>query len=235
MSILSRLEKLEHIVSTVQTNVEDSKKKDVHKRVENALLATKVKGSKIVSTPLSYYQLSLNQRAELLKCPVDRLCKIIILENSIGEVACDPSKPLYQQKFIGVILQYITKLNTVDIEKHINTASKATGGAGGAKLTMAPLDVASKLTGFEHNGMTPFGSLSYIPLVVSRAILEISQPKYIWLGGGDIDLKLKMFLSELFRPGAFGEGFPAPLDLPCSEPRENLDLDAENLPEGDEV
>ena len=65
-------------------------------------------------------------------------------------------------------------------------------------LRLAPEDVSEKLTGYGHNGVSPFGMIdSTIPIIVCKNIVDNVRPKFIWMGGGDKDWKLGMAVSEM--------------------------------------
>lgn len=59
--------------------------------------------------------------------------------------------------------------------------------------------ISDKLTGFTHNAVTPFGMLADIPIILASAIEEVSPP-FIWMGGGEVDLKVGCTLRE-FKAG----------------------------------
>lgn len=63
-------------------------------------------------------------------------------------------------------------------------------------MRLAPEDVSEKLTGYGHNGVSPFGMLdASIPVIVCKSVLNV-RPKFVWMGGGHKDLKLGMAVSE---------------------------------------
>lgn len=47
------------------------------------------------------------------------------------------------------------------------------------------------MTGFRHNGVTPFCIKTNMPIILSERITNL-EPKCMWLGGGDIDLKISI-------------------------------------------
>jgi prolyl-tRNA editing enzyme YbaK/EbsC (Cys-tRNA(Pro) deacylase) len=66
-------------------------------------------------------------------------------------------------------------------------------------LRLAPEEVSEELTGYGHNGVSPFGILdTSIPVVVCKSILGV-KPKFIWMGGGHKDLKLGVAVSEFVK------------------------------------
>jgi hypothetical protein len=54
---------------------------------------------------------------------------------------------------------------------------------------LAPEEKNDELTGFPHNGVCPIGLLKKIPIIVCQSCLQLSPP-IIWMGGGEVDLKL---------------------------------------------
>lgn len=57
-----------------------------------------------------------------------------------------------------------------------------------------------ELTGFGHNGIAPFGFSSgkQIPIVVCSRCLDV-KPPLLYLGGGKVDVKLLIPISDLLR------------------------------------
>lgn len=77
------------------------------------------------------------------------------------------------------------------------------------------------MTGFTHNGVTPFALAQpgRLPVVVSAAIAKLDPP-FVWLGGGEADLKLRVPTRQLIE--ATGA-----LVLHCSVPRDEGDEEDE--------
>lgn len=57
-----------------------------------------------------------------------------------------------------------------------------------------------ELTGFGHNAISPFGLLGdkKIPIVICSRCLEVNPP-VIFLGGGEVDVKLSLPVSDLLQ------------------------------------
>jgi prolyl-tRNA editing enzyme YbaK/EbsC (Cys-tRNA(Pro) deacylase) len=54
-----------------------------------------------------------------------------------------------------------------------------------------------RLSGFEHNAISPYGlKVGNIPVLVDSRLLEIS-PARIYLGGGSVDMKLLVSVNDL--------------------------------------
>ena len=61
---------------------------------------------------------------------------------------------------------------------------------------LAQEDMSDQLTGFSHNSVSPFGLVSKIPVVLCQRIVTTVNPRYIYLGGGDVDLKLGISIQD---------------------------------------
>lgn len=59
----------------------------------------------------------------------------------------------------------------------------------------------ARLSGFEHNGIAPFGLHEKIPMVVSDQCLNVTNPAALFLGGGKPDVKLVVPIQDLIRAG----------------------------------
>lgn len=51
--------------------------------------------------------------------------------------------------------------------------------------------VSDKLSGFQHNAVTPIGMATPLPVIIDKPITELPQSEF-WLGGGEVDLKLRL-------------------------------------------
>lgn len=118
-----------------------------------------------------YYDRDLSLRAiELGAVSSDYLCKTMMIESG-GEMYL-------------VVLQYDSKINYDEVAKLL--------GKRDAKL--ADLDISEKMTGYKRGSITPFNTTADIPVILSQRILSL---KYVWLGGGAIDVKMEISVEEL--------------------------------------
>jgi prolyl-tRNA editing enzyme YbaK/EbsC (Cys-tRNA(Pro) deacylase) len=51
------------------------------------------------------------------------------------------------------------------------------------------------LSGSSYNGVCPVGNPIKVPIIVSQKIVDL-KPDFIWLGGGEVDLKLGFSMKE---------------------------------------
>lgn len=145
-----------------------------------------------------YYDMPLEKRGEFLKTPVETLCKTMVMENTAyaSEYAGD-----YYPKYICTIVQYVASLNSDKMMKavrdyqHANCPDKK---APRSAFNFRVLEEAQsdEFSGYGHNGVTPFFFAKPLPIFLSKAIEELGHG-YLWLGGGDTDIKLRIAISEL--------------------------------------
>jgi len=98
-ALLARIVDIEARISKLE-----AKRDDPITRVKNALLKRSIYSGKFVTVQSGYYDLSLDQRAELLRCTVPQLCKSIIFENTMHDASVVDS--VSNSKYYCVITQY---------------------------------------------------------------------------------------------------------------------------------
>ncbi|KAL7461889.1 hypothetical protein ACHAXS_002296 [Conticribra weissflogii] len=181
--------------------------------------------------PPNYYSLELEQRRKILGAhSISQLCKACLFENKNympSEDSYDVNNPKTRakntkndptnSKYYLIIVQYVETINT----KKLSTELRSLRPPGPSRLDpnyfsdmrLAPEEDSNRLTGFAHNGVSPFGLLEgeKIPIVVCKSILGV-RPQFIWMGGGDKDWKLGMAVGEFVK--AVGA-----IVLDVSEPR----------------
>jgi len=64
-------------------------------------------------------------------------------------------------------------------------------------MRMADEALSCELTGFGHNGVTPIGSATRVPIVVSHRIAQL--PGRFFLGAGEVDLKVGVRAADFVR------------------------------------
>jgi hypothetical protein len=231
VSLERRIELLEKQACCLQTNIPAEQRTEAVARVASAMgSAPALLGCALVRVPSDYYARPLAARAGLLGCGPSSLCKTIVLENLApgATVVDDLSAPLYRQRYVAVVLQYVTKLKMDAVARFLvassssssSSSSSAASSVGpppeetaantrappppppplsAAKVAMAPKEAADALTGFPFNAVTPFGAKKAIPLILSK---HVAKMPFIWLGGGEVDVKLRVFVKTLLQPDA---------------------------------
>jgi hypothetical protein len=95
------------------------------------------------------------------------------------------------------------------VKQRVTGHSLADGAVPSAKaLSTAKFNFAvaqpadsDRLTGYLHNAVSPFGMSTPLPVLVTRQVAELprTQPHapYVWLGGGEVYLKLRLPVGQL--------------------------------------
>uniref|UniRef100_K3W8C1 YbaK/aminoacyl-tRNA synthetase-associated domain-containing protein n=1 Tax=Globisporangium ultimum (strain ATCC 200006 / CBS 805.95 / DAOM BR144) TaxID=431595 RepID=K3W8C1_GLOUD len=164
--------------------------------VQTHLQRAKLSSAYLKTASEDYYAWSLPQRASFLGCKVPHLCKSIIVENT----ACtntgieDPRN----SRYYCVILQYNSKLNSEQLMRFVRSLIPEAERPGRKNFNFqhAPGNVSEELTGFLHNGVSPFGMKVPIPVIVSGEVAALDPP-FIWLGGGAETVKLRIGVQQL--------------------------------------
>lgn len=74
------------------------------------------------------------------------------------------------------------------------------------------LQVGLSISGFPHNGVSVFGGLAPVPIILSEAVLGL-RPAFVWMGAGHPLLKLGVSASDLVhRLGAIVADISVPRD-----------------------
>ena len=113
----------------------------------------------------------------------------------------DPAfqSPHYQQ-FYCVVIQYTTKINSdklMKLGRQIQNESACKENRLGKKafhFLLVPEETSFQLTGYRHNAVTPFAMRQKMPMILSDPISSLA---YFYLGGGAIDLKIRIGTQEL--------------------------------------
>ncbi|TDH74169.1 hypothetical protein CCR75_001130 [Bremia lactucae] len=166
------------------------------KRVNLHLQHGKLSSAALKTVPSDYYSWSLAQRASVLGCKIPHLCKTIIMEN----IACINSgneDPL-NSRYYCVVLQYNSKLDSEQLRRFVRDSIPEADRPAKKKFNFqhAPEKVSEELTGFQHNGVSTFGTKTRVPVIVSGAIADL-KPSFIWLGGGAELIKLRISVQDL--------------------------------------
>lgn len=106
----------------------------------------------------------------------------------------DCSNP-HNSKYYLIVIQYTARLNAEKLRHYVY---KLSGGQVAKKwynMRLAPEAASDELTGFEHNGVSPIGIKTRIPIIMSHKIAEL-QPDTFFLGAGEVDLKVGMSAAD---------------------------------------
>jgi prolyl-tRNA editing enzyme YbaK/EbsC (Cys-tRNA(Pro) deacylase) len=193
-------------------------------RVKKACKELKLVTARFHRVPSDYYSKSLQQRAKLLGAPsVHMLCKSMILENThcINTDNSDPKNA----RFYCVIMQYTTKLSSDKLMRFLRELNaKEKLGKRQFYFRLAHKEDQLRLTGFKFNAVSPVGMTYYIPLILSKSIVD--QVDFIYMGGGEVDIKLEVSVSEFIK-----QVKPFVADVTDPDPARLLDANSNQLDE----
>eukprot|EP01105_Mastigella_eilhardi_P012737 TRINITY_DN2909_c0_g1_i1.p1 TRINITY_DN2909_c0_g1~~TRINITY_DN2909_c0_g1_i1.p1 ORF type:complete len:135 (-),score=43.00 TRINITY_DN2909_c0_g1_i1:60-464(-) len=120
------------------------------------------------------------------------MCKTLVLENT----ACTNSgcEDPNNSRFYCVVIQYIAQLQTHKVFKFVRSLM-SNAKKDNYHFRMAYEQDAIRLTGYEHNAICPIGTTVPVPVIVALDIAKLPGD-WMWLGGGQVDLKLGCSVSE---------------------------------------
>ena len=143
-----------------------------------------------------YYEQSLEWRRDRLGASsVEELCKSVVMENTKLEGDADG-----RVRSVLVVVQYVAKLHKEKLIKVVQAmeAERGLPALGKKQYNMRLLEGAAcqAITGCGHNAVTPLKQ--DLPIVLSDAITNLPSGQF-WLGGGHVDLKLRLQVEEAIR------------------------------------
>lgn len=65
-------------------------------------------------------------------------------------------------------------------------------------MRLCPEEISDNLTGYSHNGVSPMGLATKLPILISHKITQL-EPDFFWLGAGEVDLKVGMSAAEFVK------------------------------------
>ena len=168
--------------------------------------------------PPPYYTWPLAQRAAYLGAPtIHHLCKSLLLENK--KATGDDVNATFP-KFVMVIVQYSASLETKALVNAIRALRPVEDRKDPScfEFRIASSEDNDRLTGYQHNSVTPFGLLSKdVVMVLAEAIVPL---KFLWMGGGHVELKLGMAVTDFCAA-------LKPVIAPITQPRANVESEDE--------
>ena len=192
--VIAKLEQLESRLDAAENQLNVN-------RVRRSLQEKQVLTFTMKKVPTEYYSLSLAERAKILQAAsVSQLCKTIVLENTLWEDDGSKALDLSNARYVALVLQYEAKMDTEELASkiHLLRPTDRRISRRKFKFQLAPEAVSDVMTGFIHNAVAPIGLRTPIPLVVCQRCLDVSPP-FLFLGGGEVDMKLGISTSDLMR------------------------------------
>ncbi|KAG0553497.1 hypothetical protein KC19_12G015900 [Ceratodon purpureus] len=142
------------------------------------------------TVPSNYYERTYEERRDLLgAASVDHLCKSIVMVNTQAHESVKDCSDRKNSKYYVVVVQYTARLNAEKVKAFVHSLNEGKIPKKRFNFRLAPEEESNRLSGFEHNAVTPIGMREDIPVILSDAIVKLS-PRFFWLGGGEVDLKL---------------------------------------------
>lgn len=195
---LSRLMKLEEGYGVLRTDGSGGQQQEkqqieaaaspVQQRLAAELVSKGLRNHRFVRAPAEYYDRPLEFRRDVLgAASVDHLCKSIIMENTRVE---EGEKDVI--KYWLVIVQYSAQLHSDKLRQAVQAIHAEKGiklSKSKVNMRLCDEEISDRLSGFEHNAVSPVGIATPLPILMSHRILEL-RPDFFWLGGGEVDLKL---------------------------------------------
>lgn len=165
-------------------------------RVRSDVLKKGIYTATFTCVPPNYYELTLQERAEILGASsASQLCKSIIFENVlVDHFNCDD--PL-DSRYYCVIVQYEAKIDT-DLLSNVVNSLRPIMNRKKFNFQLAPEAISDRLTGFSHNAVSPFGLRFNLPMIICQRCLQV-KPAYIYLGGGQVDVKLGISTADFLK------------------------------------
>ena len=169
---------------------------DPAQRVKDCLLRQEVYLAKLMRVPSDYYEQPLEKRAQILNSKPSQLCKSIVFQN--GACPHDRCDDISDSKYLCVVVMYERKFNAERLKDYIWNLRPSSERLPRKRFNfqLAPSEVSDLLTGFSHNAVCPFGLISSIPVIICSTCME---SPYLWMGGGEVDLKLGIASSDFVR------------------------------------
>ena len=169
------------------------------RRLNDLIVARGASPSKFVRVPAQYYDEDLPFRAACVGAPsVHHMCKTICMENT--RCTRDDCEDPVNSRWYLVLVQYTARLSQQKLEKFLHQRNNEGGRKVGKKafhMRLAKEEDSERLTGYEHGAVTPFGTAERIPVLVSREMETLAPGGEFWLGGGEVDLKMRVSYDEL--------------------------------------
>jgi prolyl-tRNA editing enzyme YbaK/EbsC (Cys-tRNA(Pro) deacylase) len=192
LNFVSRVERLEKAHHNTYKHAIDEPMRRARKHVEKGNIFSSI--WKFV--PPNYYDLSLEQRSQFLGSPsIHHLCKSLLMENK--KCSTDDNDP-QNPRHVLVVIQYSA---TLDVQKLTNAVRALRPpmqrlDESHYNLQLASEEDNTRITGYQHNSVTPFGLLQDVPIILSEDVMPL---RFIWMGGGALDLKLGCSTTEFIR------------------------------------
>lgn len=194
-----RMSEIEAKVTEIErrlSNIEGEDNFSPINRVKTHVNSSIANGVKWKWVPGDYYEQSMVERSNILGCEMNQMCKSLVMENT----ACMHSEinDRTNSRYYCIVVQYTAKVNNLALNKVIKGLRPPEKQLSNSQINMQLADggMSRILTGFESGAVCPFGLLSDIPIIMCGNIMKSLNVPFIWMGGGDVKLKLGVHMKD---------------------------------------
>ena len=168
------------------------------RRLNDLIVARGASPSKFVRVPAQYYDEDLPFRAAWRRRPL-RAPHVQDHLHGEHEVHSGRLRGPGEQRWYLVLVQYTARLSQQKLRSFCISATTRGGGKGQKGVSHAPAkeEDSERLTGYEHGAVTPLRTAEPVPVLVSREMETLAPGGEFWLGGGEVDLKMRVSYDEL--------------------------------------
>ncbi|KAI8056047.1 YbaK/aminoacyl-tRNA synthetase-associated domain-containing protein [Syncephalis plumigaleata] len=153
--------------------------------------------ARFYKVPSDYYDWSLQERVAQLVAPsIRHLCKTVVFENTRCTVS--DTTDFLNSRYYCVITQYVASVNTQKLMNYVRSLKQKEISRQYYNFRLAPADVSFELTGFDKNGVSPIGTSTPMPIILSKSIGQLMPPVF-YLGAGDVDWKMAVAVDEFIQ------------------------------------
>lgn len=205
--LTSRIQNLENAILYPQLEkklipTDSSIHEQVQRAYNSVVIQNNVYSSVFKWVPENYYKLTLAQRAEFLGAQSTwQLCKSMLMENkAFDESLSSDNKDGSYSRFYLIVLQYETTISNKKLVSEVRALKQPVTKryeTNKFDFRVASSEDNSRLTGYTHNAVSPFGLLEKdsVTIILSKSIKDMttkSQTPFIWMGGGHVHCKVGM-------------------------------------------
>ncbi|KAI9599358.1 hypothetical protein BDF19DRAFT_418930 [Syncephalis fuscata] len=158
--------------------------------------------ARFYKVPSNYYDWTLQERVAQLVAPsIRHLCKTVVFENTRCTVL--DTSDFLNSRYYCVITQYVASVNTQKLMNYVRSLKNKEISRQYYNFRLADAEMSFKLTGFDKNGVSPIGTTTLLPIIISQSICQLAPPVF-YLGAGDVDWKNAMAVGEFIeKTGCF--------------------------------
>ncbi|KAJ3015932.1 UNVERIFIED_CONTAM: hypothetical protein HDU68_012513 [Siphonaria sp. JEL0065] len=144
-----------------------------------------------------YYSWTLERRMLRMNAPsINHLCKTLFFENTRYIAGNSDLLDPTNSKYYVVVVQYTGKLNSAKLTNFVRALSNGT--KKNFNLRVASEAESDEFTGYRTGGVAPLGMARKVPVILSRAILDLA-PRVFFMGCGHVDWKVAVPVDDFVK------------------------------------